>query len=82
MLSAVLHHGGAGTAHTLGLGPRPISWRTLKLRPLTEVLLALTRTPAYRTRARSFASLLQARDGAEQLAQLVLDRASQRDRSR
>ena len=106
LVSAVVHHGGAGTIHTaayagkpqaavvhvldayylgerthrLGLGPRPIHRRKLSSRSLSELLIAVAKTPDYLRNAQMLADTLTRRDGTSWLAQLVLDRAKNRNR--
>jgi UDP:flavonoid glycosyltransferase YjiC (YdhE family) len=101
LVSAVVHHGGAGTIHTaayagrpqaavvhvldayylgerthrLGLGPRPVHRRKLSSRSLSELLIAVAKTPDYLRNAQMLGDKLTHRDGTSWLAQLVLDRA-------
>jgi vancomycin aglycone glucosyltransferase len=65
----------ADRAFRLGLGPKPVSYRKLSVRTLSAQLTALARTPGYRRNAESLGRMLRARDGAVELARLVLDRA-------
>jgi UDP:flavonoid glycosyltransferase YjiC (YdhE family) len=65
----------ADRAFKLGLGPKPFRYSRLSVRALSEMLAAFARTPAYRRNAQTLAQVLRARNGAAELAQLVLDRA-------
>lgn len=100
-LSAVVHHGGAGTTvlglragvpgavvafgmdqpfhgrrlAELGVGPPPLTKRTLSVSTLSDLLVSLTRgpdAPAYRRRAAEWGAIARAEDGVsrarEQLA--------------
>lgn len=65
----------AKRAFGLGLGPKPLPYRKLSVGTLSELLLAVTRTPGYLRNAQSLCEKLRTRDGTAGLTQLVLDRA-------
>ncbi|HVP19720.1 MAG TPA: glycosyltransferase [Spirochaetia bacterium] len=69
------HYYMADRTFKLGLGPRSFPFPKLSVRALSEMLVAFTKTPAYRRKAQALARALRARNGAGELAQLVLQRA-------
>jgi vancomycin aglycone glucosyltransferase len=65
----------AETARRLGIGPAGIRWRTLTAHSLAEALRGCMTAESYRRNARRLAERLACRDGASELADLVISRA-------
>lgn len=66
--------------HSLRIGPKPLSRRRISAASFADALLELTGNPAYASRARELSTALSGRDGADEVASLVLETIAERKR--